>query len=147
MAPAYNDALWAMGAAPLGYTDQHIVTTVSFGLDPNNKYITTWVRTAFKVTGAAMITAAELGLLRDDGAVAYLNGVEIGRSNMPLGAITAATPASASAGGAEETTYFPFPISPARFVEGTNVLAIEVHQQSAGSSDLGVDAMITVELP
>jgi hypothetical protein len=39
----------------------------------------------------------------------------------------------------DEVTYFPFQIEPTLVVRGENIIAVEVHQQSATSSDLGFD--------
>jgi len=77
-----------------------------------------------------------LGLLRDDGAVVYLNGQEVVRDNMPANAIGYQTLASSTVGGAAESTYFPFALSPSMLVTGTNVMAVEVHQRALDSSDL-----------
>ena len=41
-----------------------------------------------------------LSILRDDGAVAYLNGTEVFRTNMPAGAVSYATLASTAVSGA-----------------------------------------------
>jgi hypothetical protein len=143
----FDDSAWDTGEAPLGYGDAHIATTVGYGLNPNNKFVTTWIRTTFEVQGAASVASAKVELMRDDGARAFLNGTEVARSNLPQGAITAATLASSSVSGGQETTFFSFDVDPALLVEGTNVLAVEVHQVSGNSTDLGVDARVTVEQP
>jgi hypothetical protein len=80
-----------------------------------------------------------LSLLRDDGAVVYLNGVEVARSNLPSGTLTDATLASASVGAPDETTYWSYSIDPALLQSGSNTLAVELHQASVDSSDLGFD--------
>ena len=80
--------------------------------------------------------SATVGLIRDDGAAVYLNGTEIFRSNLPTGTLTAATRASASVGGTDETTLFEANVDPKWFRAGTNVLAVEVHQYAPDSSDL-----------
>jgi hypothetical protein len=143
----FDDSALPSGPAPLGYGDPHIVTSVSFGADPANKPITTWFRATFEATGVATFTTATLKLLRDDGALVQLNGVEIARSNLPAGAIDQNTLAPVGATGAEETTYFSFDIDPSLFVEGKNVLTVEVHQSQAASSDLGFDAEVSVKHP
>jgi hypothetical protein len=143
--PAFDDSSWEKGLAPLGFGDPHIVTTVGFGPNPQSKFITTWFRTAFNVMNAASVTGATLELLRDDGARIFLNGVEAARSNMPNGAINNSTLASNIVDGNEEDLFFSLPVDPALFVEGQNVLAIEVHQAVANSSDLGIDARIILE--
>ena len=144
-APAFNDGAWAQGPAPLGYGDPHIATTVSFGPNPNAKFTTTWFRTTFLVKNAASVFALTLDLMRDDGARVFLNGVEAARSNLPGGAINTNTLASSIVTDAEETTFFTFSLDPALLIDGANVFAVEVHQGVSDSSDLGIEAQLTLE--
>lgn len=132
----FNDSTWSSGAAPLGYGDDNIVTTVGFGPSATARYITTWFRHAFVVDDPAVFAAVTLGLVRDDGAAVYLNGREVFRSNLPTGTLASGTRASASVGGADETAVFETDLDPALFVRGTNYLAAEVHQYAPDSSDL-----------
>ena len=76
---------------------------------------------------------------RDDGAVVYLNGQEVYRDNLPLGPITASTPALVNVTTSEERTFFARSIPPSALRVGTNVLAIEVHGFSANDADLSLD--------
>ena len=138
-ATAFNDSTWPTGAAQLGYGDGDEVTTVGFGPDANNKFITTYFRRAFNVTNASLFNSLTLRLLRDDGAVVYLNGVEVWRTNMPTGTISNLTPASVAIGGADETTFVQTTLSPSLLVTGTNVLAIELHQSGGTSTDISFD--------
>src|SRR5437867_2791395 len=103
----FDDSGWKSGPARLGYGGDGEVTVVGFGPDGNNKFITTYFRKAFDVTNPKTFDSLTLNLLRDDGAVVYLNGTEIRRDNMPAGPINYQTPASAVIGGADEQTYFP----------------------------------------
>lgn len=99
-AAAFDDSTWSSGPAPLGYGDnQAQATIVSFGPDPNAKYITTYFRRNFQVANAAAVTSLQLELRRDDGAVVYINGTEVLRDAMPAGTITSSTFASITAGG------------------------------------------------
>lgn len=138
-----DDAGWSRGPAPLGYGDAGLGTTIGFGGDAAAKHVTSYFRREFEVPDPSRVVTLVLGLMRDDGAVVYLNGTEIHRSNMPTGAITAATLASDSVGSADETTFFETEIAPARLRAGRNVLAVEIHQQSRGSSDLRFDLRMT----
>jgi tartrate-resistant acid phosphatase type 5 len=151
-AVAFNDSAWAEGPAQLGYGDGDEATVVSYGSNANSKRITTYFRRSFNVTNPNQYGALSLRLLRDDGAVVYLNGQEVARSNMPSGTIAYSTLASSAvASGAPESTYHTFSIDPARLVSGTNVLAVEIHQSSATSSDLsfdlGLDATLATATP
>jgi hypothetical protein len=133
---AFNDSAWNNGAAPLGYGDDNIVTPVKFGPSTTAKYITTWFRHSFQVDDPTRFLSVMLGLIRDDGAAVYLNGTEVFRSNLPTGTLTAATRASASVGGTDETTLYEASVDPKWFRSGTNVLAVEVHQYAPDSSDM-----------
>ena len=86
-----------------------------------------------------------LRLMRDDGAVVYLNGKEIARSNMPQGTITEKSYASQVVGGKDETRVFEFVVSPKHLREGENVIAAEVHQIHQQSSDIGFMLKLSVE--
>jgi hypothetical protein len=132
----FNDSAWNNGAAPLGYGDDNIVTTVKYGPSTTAKFITTWFRHTFQVDDPSRFLSVMLGMIRDDGAAVYLNGTEVFRSNLPTGTLTAATRASASVGGTDETTLFETSVDPKWFRSGTNVLAVEVHQYAPDSSDL-----------
>ena len=142
-ARTYDDSAWPTGPAPLGYGDSHQVTVTSYGTDSAAKYPTTYFRLSFSALSVSEVQTLELGLLRDDGAVVYLDGSEVLRSNMPEGDIAYETYASTSAGAAGETAYWSFDLDPALLIEGVNVVAAEVHQHSADSTDLGFDLRVT----
>src|SRR6185369_7126848 len=110
-----------------------------FGPTATNKYVTTYFRRSFLVAAPALYTNLVLRLLRDDGAIIYLNAAEVFRSNMPTGAVTYSTYASTVVGGTDETTFFLANVSPGFLVSGVNVLAVELHQGNATSSDLSFD--------
>jgi hypothetical protein len=137
--PAFNDALWPANAAQFGYGDGGEATVVSYGPIATNKYITTYFRHAFDVADPSSYAGVTISLLRDDGAVVYLNGREVFRSNMPGGAIAYRTPASANIGGADESTFYPTAISATNLASGRNLLAVEIHQASTNSSDVSFD--------
>jgi hypothetical protein len=91
------------------------------------------------VADPAAYTSLILRVLRDDGAVVYVNGVEVLRSNMPGGTITYTTAAPVAVDTAQESVFAQSDVSPSVLVAGTNVIAVEIHQSSPGSSDLGFD--------
>lgn len=142
---SYNDSGWSNGLAQLGYSpdENDEATLLQFGNDSNNKRPTYYFRQAFRVADATSITQLALRYLRDDGIVAYLNGVEILRNNMPTGSVTYATLAVNSVAAPEESAFFTNSIDPARLITGTNILAVEIHQQSTNSSDLSFDAELS----
>jgi hypothetical protein len=141
--PGYNDGAWREGPAPLGYGDNDVATVVGYGPDSRNKYTTTYLRQAFVVTNLASVASATLALMRDDGAAVYLNGREVFRSNLPAGTLTYRTLASATVSGSDETKFFETDLNPALLLEGTNWIAVEVHQANLTSSDIGFDLRLT----
>ena len=142
-APAFNDSGWASGPAQLGYGDGDEATVVGFGPNASAKYITTYFRHSFNVASPQSYTGLTLNVMRDDGVIVYLNGTEIFRSNMPSGAVTSATLASAAVGDAAESTLHTATISPSLLVAGTNVVAAEIHQSGGASSDISFALALT----
>lgn len=139
--PDYTDN-WPEGCGMLGYNNEGLCSSVSFGPDANNKYITTFFRKKFRIKEADQWSRLTINLVRDDGAIVYLNGTEVVRSNMPNVA-DYSTLASTGTDGANETTYFPFDIPAYLLRDGINVIAVEVHQVSPSSSDLVFDLSLT----
>jgi hypothetical protein len=148
-APGFNDGSWKSAPAELGYGDtpegRPEATMVGFGPDANNKYVTTYFRRAFTVTGAKLVKDLTVNLMRDDGAVVYLNGTEIFRDNMPAGPVDYQTLAISAIGGADEATFYGQTVAPALLLEGVNVLAVEIHQANRTSSDISFDLELTGE--
>ncbi|MFT5109347.1 MAG: hypothetical protein ACI9UA_004994, partial [Pseudoalteromonas tetraodonis] len=83
--PNYNDSTWQSGQALLGYGDisgRTINQPLNF---QTPRLPTIYLRKPFQVTDANTFTSINTSLIRDDGAIIYLNGREIGRSNMEVG--------------------------------------------------------------
>jgi hypothetical protein len=109
--------------------------------------LTTCFRTTFRFGDDPASTLLKVHPLVDDGAVFYLNGVEILRVNMPGGGITFATPASLDVTNNTWSGLFQVPST--NLVVGTNVLAVEVHQSATGTNDLlfGAELLATPAPP
>lgn len=133
---AFNDAAWASGAAQLGYGDGDEATVVSYGSSSTAKYITTYFRKSFSVTNLSSYNFLKMQLMRDDGAVVYINGTEVFRSNMPTGTITYTSVATAAVAGTDESAWFSADLNTSSIINGTNVIAVEIHQNVATSSDI-----------
>ncbi len=131
----FNDAGWAEGPAELGYGDGDESTVVSFGPDPDNKYVTTYYRHEAVVADPSLYDSLILRLVRDDGAVVYINGTEVFRTNMHAGTITSTTFAVSTIGGSEETLFNLAIVNPAILDPGSNTIAVEIHQREPDSSD------------
>jgi hypothetical protein len=79
---SYNDASWSSGAAVFGFGDP--VTTY---INQSRWNILIILENHFNVVDADAFFDYTLELRRDDGAVVYVNGTEVWRSNMPTGTI------------------------------------------------------------
>jgi hypothetical protein len=142
--PAFNDESWKSGAAELGYGDGGEITLISYGPNSSSKYITTYLRRWFVVPAGPVYTNLTCTLLRDDGAVVWLNGRELYRDNMPASVITYQSLASSNVNGAvPEATFYSTSIAVTNLTAGTNLLAVEIHQNSVTSSDMSFDLELT----
>jgi len=133
--PSYNDASWSSGNAQLGYGDGDENTVISYGSNSNDKHITYYFRKQINVTNPSQQPNLKLRILRDDGAVVYINGTEVARSNMPTGTIYYNTFAAHTVSGSDENAYFEYIIPSSSLVTGQNIVAVEVHQRTSTSSD------------
>lgn len=143
--PAFPAVGWKTGRAQLGYGDGDESTEIGFGGDPSRRRVTTHFRRLFAVQDPDGVSKLSLWLLRDDGAIVYLNGTEVLRSNLPDGPVGAETLAIDAVADAAEEAWDSAILDPCLLVEGTNVLAVEVHQASRTSSDLSFDLLLAVD--
>jgi hypothetical protein len=139
-AVGFDDTTWKRGVGEFGYGDGDERTVVGYGPTASRKYTTTYFRHAFAASGAPDDLTLRLRI--DDGAVAYLNGVEIARFNLPTGPVTHLTRAPDAISGPGERLDRAVGVDPTLIRAGTNVLAVEVHQNTPGSTDLSFLATI-----
>lgn len=144
--------LWNTGASPLngpgkyGYSASQATCIPSGGggtvcVPTGTKYSAYYYRNTVNFTAAELATtfySIQLNMLRDDGIVVYINGVERVRNNMPGGAIAYGTLASSNItpGAAEAVSVN---LSPAFFTTGVNTIAVEVHLRTTTSTDMSFD--------
>jgi trimeric autotransporter adhesin len=138
---SFNDSAWLSGATGIGYGDSDDATVLS---DMQNNYASVFARRAFTIPDAAAVTRLTLTIDFDDGYVAYLNGTEVARSNMPSGTPTHTTLATpfheAGTPVVVDLTAWKHLL-----VSGANTLAIEVHNDDVASSDLSMIPALDVE--
>ena len=154
----FDDGAWRSGPAELGYGDNDEATEVRFGPNEDNddndedeKYITTYFRKDFTVTDASQVTALTYRIKRDDGMVVYLNGTVIGRDHVEEDPdyLTEARNGS----GQEDDFLDPGDLDYAAddihtlLVDGSNTIAVEIHQDDNESSDISFDFELSATLP
>ncbi len=150
--PGYDDSSWSVGNAELGYGEGDEATVVNFiDTDPVEsgvqKNMTTYFRKTFDVDDVAQLTGLTLHLKVDDGAVVYLNGNEVERSNMsgvPGSPVAYDTPSAGSSPN-DGKTFLTFTLDPGDLIDGTNLIAVEVHQNTPNSSDISFDLRLLAD--
>ncbi len=132
----FNDAAWASGIGGIGFGDGDDNTAIG-------STISLYMRCAFTVTDLSVLEDAKLHMDYDDAFVAYLNGVEIARSGNIIGAPPTYNTlanldheAGMYAGYPAEEWNIPAWAIDLLLVPGENVLSVQVHNVTAGSSDL-----------
>ncbi len=139
----FADGDWLVPSpSGFGYADCDDNTTLA----DMNTYASVFTRRLFHVADAGLIHHLTLAADYDDGFVAYINGVEVARRNMPAGTPQHTTLASGnhessrgpggSSPATEEKEFIP--ISPSVLRDGTNVIAVSGHNVSISSSDLSL---------
>lgn len=151
--PDFDDSGWSSGPAPLGYGDNTEATVVGFvdttPEDPGTvtKNATTYFRTTFQIDEPAMVTGLTVRMRYDDAAAVYINGVEAVRTpNLPAGA---AHDTYSIIDTPDEGAFFDFTATPeavAALSGGANVIAVEMHQGDAFSSDIKLDMELIAEM-
>jgi len=142
-ASGFNDSGWASGPSELGYGDGDEATVLSFGPNTGAKYITTYFRRSLSIPDVNAFAGFLLRIKRDDAFVVYLNGNEVMRQNFNEGSISYTTLAYGAIADSEEPKILSQLLTPAQFSNGTNVLAVEMHQSAATSSDLSFNLELT----
>lgn len=140
----FNDSTWLDARAPIYYSSAtteppfHDETAFSGTLIAGmmDNYTSVYLRKAFVVENPAVVSELLLEAACDDGFIAWINGVEVTRYNVPAGERAFNTLAVNSV--SEPAPLDTFVISnPTMLVAGTNLLAIQVFNSAISSSDLG----------
>ncbi len=140
---SFNDDAWQTGNGKFGYGLSGLATTVSYGANASQKYITTYFRKKIYLNNPSGFGGFPAGVLRDDGIVVYVNGVEVYRNNMKTGIVNYLTPGTDAADNVTVTQ--PFTINASAFVSGDNVIAVEIHQKTITNADLAFDMQLSAQ--
>jgi len=145
-APTFNDAPWPSGAGLLAFENNAAITplikttlndprTAINGMGSGHAY---YFRTTINITNDLTGYTINASAYIDDGAVIYVNGVEATRIRMPAGTIVNTTLTQGGqqppTGDAVNPESFTLPAN--LFTVGPNVIAVSIHQNITGSSDI-----------
>ena len=132
--PTYDDAAWPSGNALLYVESSSLPEPKSTELTLGQT--TYYFRTTFQIAPDVDLTGStlELNTIIDDGAVIHINGQEAFRLGMPTGSYSHSTFASRTVSNAAYEG--PFELPGKLLHNGENLIAVEVHQTNANSSDI-----------
>jgi hypothetical protein len=145
-ASAFDDSAWQQGPGLFGFETAPLPAPGIRTPFTNSQQLTFYVRTKFTYNGSLKGATITVDQVLDDGAVYYLNGQEIGRSGMPSGSVTFTTAAGRTTGDAVEELGV-ITADGSALVNGSNVLAVEVHQTSSTSSDVVFGMRLNISAP
>ena len=147
----YDDSSWKTAAGTFGaknggianlgagYTDVDFTPSVLLsqyiGGVSGDDIPTFFFRTTFQVRDASAVTKLLGTLYYDDAAIVYVNGKKVASFDEPSGGYASNLSYGGSNAGAPKTGEIAV-TDTSMLVDGTNVLAVELHQGRASSSDI-----------
>jgi hypothetical protein len=138
----FDDSGWSIGKMSIGYGDGDDSTLL---VGPVTSY---YARCSFQISNYPEIVRAILDIDYDDGFVAYLNGTEIARAGLVgtppnFDELSTDHEAQLYQGGQLSSIEIDMSVLANVLINGTNVLAIEVHNNDPNSSDLTCRPFLT----
>lgn len=141
---AFDDTSWAEDRAPFGFGFHEVRTNIDVPPPTSDRPRASVFRHTFTIDDASELSSISAEVQVDDGVVVYLNGVEIGRTNMTSGKISSSTyshraPRTSEAAAAPVT----FTIPSSLVTDGRNVLSASVHVNFRATRDVSFDLAVT----
>src|SRR5688500_18319865 len=136
----FDDTAWPLSAMPYSYGESLGGTTLD---DMRYAYTSVFLRRTFDVPNPGVARRLELMTRSDDGCIAWINGTEVLRYNMPEGEVAAG--ASSLPALSEPVPWLTTVITNGHELlnAGQNVLAVHAFNSSLGeSSDFLMDAQL-----
>ena len=140
----FADSIWDEGPGGFGFGDNDDNTVIS-------QCRSVFLRIKFNIADTSVIGSAILNIDYDDGFVAYLNDVEIARVGIqgihpPFDQLAEDHEAVMYKGGTPESFLLSSKKLGNIFHNGDNILAVQVHNTSATSSDLSSNTWLSFEI-
>ena len=142
----FDASAWSVNNGGFGFGDNDDGTII-----PNGS-VSVYMRKSFNITDINALTKIIFHMDYDDGFIAYINGVEIARNN--LGTVGQPAAFNLLASASHEAQLYQnglpdqFIFNPAQFAsflfQGTNVICVEVHNQTATGGDLSARPFLSL---
>lgn len=140
--PTFDDSAWKSGTAPLGWgPDARTQTAPEAGA--TRKPLSIQFRTDFTVPDGVRLSDVELSFRADDGAVIYVNGVEVSRVNLPGGTLSSRTYATKAPNATAAAQLRTVTIPASALHAGENVIAASTHLNWRSTPTVSFDAELT----
>ncbi len=143
---SFADSEWASGKAQLGCGENDEATMMGLG-ENSHALPLVYFRHSFDGQTAEADDQLLLRWIADDGAVFYLNGEELYRTNMPAGELTSETKAKSSYYAPPENRWQQKWLPRTLLKDGANTLAVAVYQVNLESSDISFDLALSLDGP
>lgn len=140
--PGFDESSWLDGKTSIGYGDDDDSTVVEGATS-------VFLRKTFNINDPAAFHEAILHVDYDDGFIAYINGVEVARngftseSPIPYDAFSEISHEAKIFNGGQPEAFFISSLQDI-LVTGENILSVQVHNTSAGSSDLTIIPILSL---
>tara|TARA_B100000795_G_scaffold258785_1_gene233192 strand:+ start:1441 stop:4191 length:2751 start_codon:yes stop_codon:yes gene_type:complete len=134
----FNDTLWPVGLSQFGFGEGDQQTVLNSGV------LSYYFRKKVNVPNVNELSFLYMHMVHDDGAIIYINGQELTRSEMiPLGVVNHYTYARQSSNATNENNFYTYKVDSSYFVTGLNTIAVSVRNRSASDDDVSFDCYIT----
>ncbi len=138
--PGYDASGWKSGAGVLGFGVTGLGTNIDVAGATGTRPLTGYFIKKLSVDNASAVTKLSLTTVADDGVVVFVNGTEVGRSNMPAGPVTFNTYASSTTHTAvARANPLVFEVPLPLLLNGTNTIAAETHLNYHGAANVTFD--------
>ncbi len=147
-----EDATWLTGQAVFGFGDNDDATVLT---DMQGNYLSVFLRKEFQAVDP-LPQQLLVRVYHDDGAIVWINGVEVARASVALGDITFQGARASDIGGTpgsaitnHEAAFSDFVVTGAQgiLVAGTNTVAVQGFNTSLTSSDFSIDCTVATPDP
>ena len=153
--PDFDDSGWLDGQTPIGYSSDltYNTTLADMQKTPTQAgYLTFYTRKKFNIADVNAVKSLKISFKYDDGFIAYINGVEVLRKNLPPGPVNKDTPGQEHETNSdfEDSSFDCDKLASANLKSGENLFAVEIHNTTTESSDCSLSfevATVTAVCP